>query len=105
MFFSTDMCGKSAYDWNMRLIGLRCGGSASRSCPSRDTDPESGSSNPASTRRRVVLPQPDGPSSAKNSFSRMSMLTLSRATTSPNERETASILMSWSFACVVIPHP
>ena len=34
--------------------------------------PSLGVSKPASMRSSVVLPQPDGPSSAKNSFSRMS---------------------------------
>ena len=38
-----------------------------------------GNSNPAISRRRVVLPQPDGPRSVKNSFSRMSTETLSSA--------------------------
>src|SRR3990167_5752088 len=37
--------------------------------------PEVGVSKPASIRSRVLLPQPEGPSRAKNSFSRMLKLT------------------------------
>ena len=37
------------------------------SSPSTSTSPESGCSNPASTRSAVVLPQPDGPSRARSS--------------------------------------
>ncbi len=45
--------------------------------------PSVGSSNPASMRSVVVLPQPDGPSSEKNSPSAISRLTWSTATCSP----------------------
>src|SRR5262245_28530214 len=45
--------------------------------------PSVGISNPASIRNKVVLPQPDGPSSAKNSPSSISKLTLSTALTLP----------------------
>ena len=66
------MCGNSAYDWNIRLTGRRCGGLASRSSPSSVTVPSSGDSKPARMRSSVVLPQPLGPSSAKNSPCRIS---------------------------------
>ena len=39
-------------------------------------------------RSNVVLPQPDGPSSAKNSPGAMSRLTLSTATVEPQRRDT-----------------
>ena len=47
------------------------------------TRPVSGISNPAIILRLVVLPHPLGPSSEKNSPSRMTTSTLSTATTSP----------------------
>src|SRR6185369_12986860 len=43
--------------------------------------PAVGISKPAVRRSRVVLPQPDGPSSVKNSFCRIVTETLSNATT------------------------
>ena len=69
----------------MRLIGRRSGGSAHRSTsaapslPGIVIVPLSGCSNPAMLRSRVVFPHPEGPSSAKNSFCRMSRLTSSTA--------------------------
>ena len=51
------------------FTGRRWAGIASRSWPASRTDPSVGVSNPASDRSSVVLPQPDGPSSAKNSLS------------------------------------
>src|SRR5688572_22636849 len=50
--------------------------------------PNVGTSNPASIRSKVVLPQPDGPSSEKNSPRLMSKLTSSTARTGPNSFET-----------------
>ncbi len=47
--------------------------------PCSEIDPSVGSSNPAISLVPVVFPQPDGPSSVKNSFSRMSSSTLSSA--------------------------
>jgi hypothetical protein len=44
--------------------------------------PDDGSSRPASIRRIVVLPQPDGPSSVTSVPAPMSNETLSTATTS-----------------------
>ena len=54
--------------------------------------PPLGVSKPASMRSSVVLPQPDGPSSAKNSFSRMSSETPSTAATLPKFLVTPSIV-------------
>ena len=51
--------------------------------PSSRMRPPFGVSKPASMRSSVVLPQPEGPSSAKNSFSRMSSETPSTAVTRP----------------------
>ena len=43
----------------------------------------SGCSKPASSRNSVVLPQPEGPSSVKNSFEKRVSDTLSSALTAP----------------------
>ena len=56
--------------------------------------PPSGVSKPASMRRSVVLPQPEGPSRAKNSFSRMSSETPSTATAGPKRLVTRSMARS-----------
>src|SRR5262245_763277 len=47
--------------------------------------PSSGSTSPATIRRRVLLPQPDGPSSETNSPAAASHDTSSTATTAPND--------------------
>src|SRR5260370_31021621 len=46
--------------------------------------PSSGTSKPAISRNSVVLPQPDGPSSAKNSPASTASDTRSTAATAPN---------------------
>src|ERR1017187_10310603 len=46
--------------------------------------PGSGNSNPAIVRNKVVLPEPDGPSSATSSPDSTLRLTLSSAVKSPN---------------------
>src|SRR4051794_17125534 len=65
------------------LTGRRQGGTRAMSWPSISIRPEPGASKPASMRSSVVFPQPDGPSSAKNSPRRMSSETPSTAWTSP----------------------
>ena len=50
--------------------------------------PPSGRSNPAIMRSSVVLPQPEGPSSVKNSPASMAMLTWSTAVKVPKRRVT-----------------
>src|SRR6056297_1474860 len=60
------------------------GGMGAISCPPRRIVPSVGVSNPASIRIIVVLPQPEGPSSAKNSCSKISSVWLSIAVNSPN---------------------
>ncbi len=49
------------------LTGRFQGGTAAMSWPSIRMRPAVGCSKPASMRSSVVLPQPEGPSSAKNS--------------------------------------
>ena len=73
------MWGKTAYDWNTMLTGRRFGGTPATSAPSMRISPEVGVSNPASIRRRVVLPQPEGPRRAKSSPSGISRSTESTA--------------------------
>ncbi len=53
------------------LVGRWLAGTPSIDLPSITTMPEVTSSNPAMVRKSVVLPQPDGPSSEKNSPSSM----------------------------------
>ena len=71
---NTDMCGNSAYCWNTVLTWRLYGGVLETSLPSSSTRPYDGCSNPAIIRSMVVLPQPDGPSSEKNSPDRMEKL-------------------------------
>ena len=71
-----------------------CGGSVSmRSSPNR-MRPVSSSQNPATIRSSVVLPQPDGPSSVKNSPSRTAIDTSSTARTAPKVRATPSMVIA-----------
>src|SRR5437868_3635539 len=71
-----------------------CGGKVSmRSAPNR-MRPTSSSQKPATMRSSVVLPQPDGPSSVKNSPSRTTIDTLSTARTVPKVRATPSIVIA-----------
>ena len=64
---STDMCGNRAYCWNTVLTLRWWGGTSDTSTPSSITWPRVGCSKPAIIFSNVVLPQPDGPSSEKNS--------------------------------------
>src|SRR4051812_11356161 len=61
------------------LVGRLLGGVSAISSPPIRIWPPVGVSRPEIIRRRVVLPQPDGPSSAKNSFWAISIETLSTA--------------------------
>ena len=63
------------------LIGRRKGGMAAIACPSSSNSPLVGNSKPAISRRSVVLPQPEGPSSVKNSFCRIERLAFDTAFT------------------------
>ena len=77
-------CGKSAYCWNTVFTGRWKAGVCPMGLPWMKISPSVGSSNPAIMRRLVVLPQPEGPSSEKNSPSRICSVTfLTAATISP----------------------
>src|SRR5256885_4343657 len=71
-----------------------CGGGVSMRSPPNRMRPVSSSQNPATMRNSVVLPQPDGPSSVKNSPSRTAIETLSTARTAPKVRATPSIVIA-----------
>ncbi len=73
------------------LTGRRFGGTVAMSSPSIRIRPPVGCSKPASMRKSVVLPQPDGPSRAKNSLAAMFSETSSTAATLPNRLDTCSI--------------
>ena len=60
------------------------GASDVTSRPPSSTEPESGRSKPAIMRSTVVLPEPDGPSSEKNSPSSITRSMSATATTGPN---------------------
>src|SRR4029077_15924848 len=72
---------------------------ASASSPSNATSPASGQSSPAMIRSSVVLPDPDGPSSASNSPLATLRSTPSRAANAPNflTRLLTSIVMRQSL--------
>ena len=61
------MWGNRAYCWNTVLTLRLYGGTLPTSAPSSSTRPAVGCSKPAIIFSSVVLPQPDGPSSEKNS--------------------------------------
>src|SRR5882672_11037310 len=65
------------------LTGRRCGGTPVMSWPSISTRPASGVSKPAIMRSKVVLPQPEPPSSANSSPRGISRSTPSTATIVP----------------------
>ncbi len=65
------------------LVGRLLGGVVAMSSPPIMIWPEVMNSSPEIMRSNVVLPQPEGPRSAKNSFWAMSKDTSSTATTPP----------------------
>ena len=67
-------------------MSRRAAGTEEMSLPSTMTDPVSADSKPATMRRAVVLPQPDGPSSATSSPGAISSDSPSSARVVPNER-------------------
>jgi hypothetical protein len=93
------------------FTGRLLGGTVETSWPSIRIRPSVGVSKPASIRSRVVLPQPDGPSSEKNSPSWMDSDTLSTATILPKRLVTFSkVMMGWLFSALTrvapkIPSP
>ena len=64
------------------FTGRFCGGTPAMATPSMLMSPRLGASKPASSRSNVVLPQPEGPSSVKNSLSPIVRLTDLTASTS-----------------------
>ena len=77
------MCGNSAYDWNTNPIRRWLEGKAVTSRSSIRILPALGTRRPATIRRTVVLPQPEGPSSETNSPSLTASDTDETATCSP----------------------
>src|SRR3954464_5641807 len=98
MFSATDMCGKRAQAWNTVLTSRSCGAVRETSIPPSSIRPPSGRSKPAIRRSVVVLPEPEGPSSVKNSPRRTSRSMLSTAITPPYALRTPASRMSSSRA-------
>src|SRR6185436_15643790 len=71
----------------------RCGGRVSMRLPPMRISPAFSSVKPAIMRSSVVLPQPEGPSSVKNSLSSISSEMLRTAVTDPKDRLTPSIVI------------
>src|SRR5690348_12722335 len=71
----------------------RCGGSVSMRVSPKLIRPASSSAKPAMSRNRVVLPQPDGPSSVKNSPSSILRVMSRTATTDAKDRRAPSMAM------------
>ncbi len=63
-FSLTDRCGKRAASWKTRPMRRRSAGTPVRSAPARRIFPERWGRSPAMVSRSMVLPAPDGPSSA-----------------------------------------
>jgi hypothetical protein len=83
MFSATLFQGKSANCWNTTA---RSGPGAVTGLSPTLTAPALGASNPAAMRRHVVLPQPEGPTMATNSRSRIVRSTPSSVTKSAPSR-------------------
>ena len=75
------------------FTGRWLGGVNAMSWPSMTISPALGRSRPASILSSVVLPQPEGPSRAKNSLRRIASDTLSTATIGPKRLVTASTVL------------
>jgi hypothetical protein len=75
------------------LVGRWLGGTVDIGWPSMKISPLVGASKPASMRKSVVLPQPEGPSSEKNSPRPMSKSSSSTACTLPKCFDTPRIEM------------
>src|SRR6476660_90339 len=78
------MWRNSAEGWNTNPTWRSLAPWVSAFSPSNDTSPASGQSSPAMIRSSVVLPEPEGPSSANNSPSPTFKSTLSSAVNAPN---------------------
>src|SRR5438105_8894326 len=95
------MWGNRAYCWKTMLTGRRFAGTDVTSWPSRTIRPSSGVSKPAIIRSVVVLPQPLGPSSEKNSPSSIARLTSRTAAAFPKRLPTpSSAIATLRSACM-----
>ena len=72
-FSHTVISGNRASDWKIIAVGRAFGPVAVMSSPLIRMRPVPGARNPETARRIVVLPQPDGPSTEKNSPARIVM--------------------------------
>src|SRR5215469_7729305 len=84
---SADMKSNSLMFWNVRAMPIQatlCGLKPVMSAPSNSTTPSLGGSRPVIALKRVVLPAPLGPISAKTSPRRTSKLTSPTAVRPPN---------------------
>ena len=72
-FWRTVRCGKSAPSWKTYPVWRSCGSrnrfdaESNQVSPPNRTTPRSGRSSPATLRRTVVLPEPDGPNRTRMS--------------------------------------
>src|SRR5579883_1658882 len=89
----------------MRFVSRRYGGIVSASRPCRYTCPSVGVSKPLIMRSTVVLPQPLGPSSEKNSPSRMQSDTSRTAWTGPYRLWTRCRSTAGGADAAVMPRP
>ena len=80
------MFGNSEYAWKTIPMSRLLGGMPVMSLPSTTIRPSSGRSKPATRRSAVVLPQPEGPSSERNSPSPSEMSIPFSALTVPKSR-------------------
>src|SRR5919204_200311 len=83
------------------FTGRRFGRTRVTSSPCRTMRPASGTSKPAIIRRLVVLPQPLGPSSEKNSPSAIESDTSCTAATRPNPLLTPSSAIATLRSCAI----
>ena len=88
------MCGNSAYCWKTVLTLRLYGGVPTASTPPIRISPSSGCSKPAIIRSDVVLPQPEGPSSERNSPFRTWKETALTAVSAPKRLVTVRNSMS-----------
>ena len=79
------ICVKSAYFWKTVFSCRLFGASVVMSFPSKMTFPLSGCSKPPMIRSVVVFPQPEGPRSVRNSFSRIYRFRSSRTICPSND--------------------
>src|SRR5262245_42710505 len=91
------MCGQRAYVWKTMPVLRKRGACWVMSCSPKKIKPVSGATKPARIRRRVVLPQPDGPRRKNSSPAAISSVTASTAIALPKRllmfrRETAVIV-------------